>query len=84
MTELLGDRIRKARVDYGMSQAELTRRVAKQIAVSKQTIYDIESNRTRNPGVLYIQAIANVLRLSVDELLGQDNKESELIPAAVA
>jgi transcriptional regulator with XRE-family HTH domain len=76
----LGDRIRKARLDYGMSQAELARR----IKVSKQAVYDMESNRTRNPGVLYILAIANVLRVSVDALLGREPKASESLTTAVA
>jgi transcriptional regulator with XRE-family HTH domain len=67
MAEALGDRIRSAREGYGMSQAELSRR----IKISKQAMYDIESNRTRNPGVLIVKAIADVLRVSVDALLGR-------------
>jgi transcriptional regulator with XRE-family HTH domain len=59
-----------------MSQAELARR----IKVSKQALYDMESNRTRNPGVLYVLAIANVLRVSMDALVGREPKASDRLP----
>jgi len=68
MTELLGDRIRTARERYGMSQSELARR----IKVSKQTMYQIESNKTPDPGALKVKAIADVLRVSTDYLLGRE------------
>jgi transcriptional regulator with XRE-family HTH domain len=76
MAELLGDRIRHAREVYGMSQAELSRR----IKISKQAMYDIESNRTRNPGVLIVNAIADVLRVSVDALLGRGEQMASAAP----
>lgn len=66
MGESLGDRIREARERYGMSQTELARR----IKVSKQTIWEIESNRTPDPGVLKIRAIAKTLQVSMDVLVG--------------
>ena len=68
MSELLGDRIRAARERYGMSQSELARR----IKVSKQTMYQIESNKTPDPGALKVKAIADVLRVSTDYLLGRE------------
>jgi transcriptional regulator with XRE-family HTH domain len=80
MSELLGDRIRKARAQYGMSQAELARR----IKVSKQTMYEIESNKTLDPGVLKVLAIAKILRVSVDALLGLKDLESMIAPAALS
>jgi transcriptional regulator with XRE-family HTH domain len=80
MAESLGDRIRKARELYGMSQAELARR----IKISKQALYQIESNKTPDPGVLKIKAIADVLKVSVDALLGREEENSEFEPAAVA
>jgi transcriptional regulator with XRE-family HTH domain len=73
MTALLGDRIRTARERYGMSQAELARR----IKVSKQTMYQIESNKTPDPGALKVKAIADVLRVSTDYLLGRTNEETQ-------
>ena len=80
MAKQLGDRIRQARERYGMSQAELARRVK----VSKQTMYEIESNKTLDPGVLKVLAIAKVLRVSVDALVGLKDKDSEVKPAAEA
>jgi transcriptional regulator with XRE-family HTH domain len=67
MTEQLGDRIRKARQQFGLSQAALARR----IKVSTQTMYQIENNITTDPGVLKVKAVADVLGVSVDALLGR-------------
>ena len=66
MPDLLGDRIRTARARYGMSQAELARR----IGVSKTTMSQIELGKTPDPGALKVQAICRVLRISADYLLG--------------
>ena len=66
MTASLGDRIRKARKRYGMSQAELARR----IGVSKQALYQIESGKTPDPGVSRIIGIACILGVSIDDLVG--------------
>ena len=66
--EPIGSRIRDARQRYGMSQAELARR----IDISKTAMNDLEQGRTANPGVLYVLAIAETLHLSVEELLGRE------------
>jgi transcriptional regulator with XRE-family HTH domain len=65
MTEPLGTRVRQARKRYGMSAAELARRVD----ITRQQIYMIESNKSPDPGVLTVKAIADVLGVSVDSLL---------------
>jgi transcriptional regulator with XRE-family HTH domain len=65
---LLGDRIRIARKHAHLTQAELARRVG----ISKQAIWEIEANNVTDPGVKKILAIANVLNVSTDELLGRD------------
>jgi transcriptional regulator with XRE-family HTH domain len=70
MAERLGDRIRKARQQFGLSQAALARR----IGVSTQTMYQIENNITTDPGVLKVKAVADVLDVSVDALLGRKVK----------
>jgi len=81
MSESFGDRIRKARLRYGMSQAELARR----IKVSLNTMNKIELGETPDPRASRIKAIADVLRVSADYLLGrQDDPEIEVFPAAVA
>ena len=65
---LLGDRIRQARDRYGMSQAELARR----IGVSATALNQIESGKTSDPGVSRIIGIAAILGVSADYLLGLD------------
>lgn len=80
MADRLGDRIRQARERYGMSQTELARRVK----VSKQTIWEIESNRTPDPGVRKVQAIAKILQVSMDSLLDvAGDLLSESMPASL-
>jgi transcriptional regulator with XRE-family HTH domain len=53
-----------------MSQVEL----AKRAQISRQMLYLIESNKAPDPGVLKILAIADVLGVSTDDLLGRGDK----------
>jgi putative transcriptional regulator len=73
MEKTLGERIRRVRQARKMTQLEL----ARQIGVSKTTMSQIESNKTPDPGVSRITAIARVLQISSDYLLGlqEDNVE---------
>jgi transcriptional regulator with XRE-family HTH domain len=80
MSEPIGARIRKARVKYGMSQAELARR----IKISLNAMNKIELGETPDPRASRIKAIADVLRVSADYLLGRKDEEGERKPAAVA
>ena len=65
MEARLGDRVRTTRERYGMSVAELARRVD----ISRNQLYMIESNKTPDPGALTVVAIAEVLGVSTDFLL---------------
>jgi transcriptional regulator with XRE-family HTH domain len=76
----LGARIRATRLRYGMSQAELARR----IRTSTTTMNQIESGKTPDPGVLKVKAIAQVLQVSMDALLGLTEDESDGEAAGVA
>ena len=67
MERVLGARIRQMREASGMSQIELARR----IGVSKTTMNAIEQGVTLDPGVSRIIAIAEVLHLSLDALVGR-------------
>jgi len=69
MCETLGRRIRRARTHYGMTQAELARRVG----ISSQGLNAIETDKTPDPGASRIREIARVLRVSADFLLGLTN-----------
>jgi len=78
MAQTLGERIRAARIRYGMSQAELARR----LDVSPTTMNSIEAGRTMDPGVLKVKEIARILRVSMDYLVGfSDDPEGEYEPA---
>jgi transcriptional regulator with XRE-family HTH domain len=67
MSASIGTRIRQARLQYGMSQVELARR----IGISKTAMNDLEQGKTVDPRLSHIVAIADQLRLSVDALLGR-------------
>ena len=76
MAETLGGRIRKARERYGMSQAELSRRVG----ISKNSMNMIELNKTPDPAASIVKAVADALRVSTDYLLGRGDEDSEQYP----
>ena len=81
MPQTLGERIRSSRARYGMSQAELARR----IRISKNSMNMIESGKTPDPSAFKVKAIADTLRVSTDYLLGRkDEQDNELLPATVA
>lgn len=71
MAETLGERIRRARMGYGMSQAELARR----IHISTQGMNLIESGKTPDPAASRVRAISKVLKVSADYLLGLTDKD---------
>jgi transcriptional regulator with XRE-family HTH domain len=73
MPTVIGMKIRQAREHYGMSQAELARR----IGISKTAMNDLEQGKTRDPHLSHIVAIADQLRLSVDVLIGRKNANAE-------
>ncbi len=72
MAAKLGDRIRQVREHYGMSQAELARR----IGISKNSMNLIEANKTPDPAASKVRAVADVLHVSTDYLLGRSDEES--------
>lgn len=63
MEKFLGDLIRQARLRYGMSQAELARR----IGLSKTAMNEIEKGSTRDPRFSVVEAIARTLGVSLEE-----------------
>jgi len=62
----LGLRVRAARLQVGMSQGDLARR----IGMTQANLCMIEQGDTQNPGAGRIRAIAQVLHVSADYLLG--------------
>ena len=65
MEERLGDRIRALRKHAGMPAAELARRVA----LSRNQLYMIESNKTPDPGAFTVLALAEEFGVTTDYLL---------------
>ena len=67
--ETIGDRIRAARQRYGMSQAELARR----IPLSKTAMNDIERGLTCDPRFSVVARIAAVLSVSMDQFVPRED-----------
>ena len=64
---MLGDRVKAARERLGLSQAEVARRAG----VAQGTISDVEANKRPNHSLDVMHRLADVLGVSVDELLGR-------------
>lgn len=63
----VGVKIKKLREKMGLSQEKF---VAK-CEISKQTLYLIETGKFDNPSIKTLSKIANVLGITLDELLKQ-------------
>ena len=72
----MGERLRAARAARGLSLRELAGR----LAVSPSLISQIETGRS-NPSVSTLYAIADELDVSLDELLFNDRRPAEPVPA---
>lgn len=64
----IGERIRRLRLDYGMSQVELARRAK----LSKTSMNNLEKGETTDPHLSHVIRIADVLRVSLDTLVGRE------------
>ena len=64
MQSTLGENIRQARKNYGMTQTVL----AERIGISKTSLSLIESGETKDPKYSIVKNIARVLRMRIDEL----------------
>ena len=70
---MIGDRVKKFRQEKKMSLSEL----AEQAGVAKSYLSSLERNLQRNPSIQYLEKIASVLGVPVDNLINeQTNKES--------
>ena len=76
MKETLGERIRKARLRYGMSQTEL----AKRVGISKTAMNQIEMGETADPRLSRIRAMADILGVSMDYLAGRQDEDATAPP----
>lgn len=70
----IGEKIKKIREKRGLTQTELARRCG----VPHATIWNIENGK-RNPGFKVLPKIAEVLNVSIDELLKEEEDFEELM-----
>ena len=65
---MLGENIKRLRIQKGLSRTEL----AHKSSVNYRSIENIEKGKTKNPGIVAVQKISEVLEVPVDVLLGKD------------
>lgn len=69
---MIGDRVKKLRLEKKMSLSEL----AEQAGVAKSYLSSLERNLQRNPSIQFLEKIAAVLNVPVDNLIHEQiNKE---------
>lgn len=66
---MIGERVKKYRLDKGLSLSELADRAG----VAKSYLSSIERNIQSNPSIQFLEKIADVLDISVETLLVNDN-----------
>ena len=74
MKETFGQRLSRLRKEKGLTQED----VANQITISPQAVSKWE-NDISSPDILVLGNLADILGVSVDELLGRDTKEEKVI-----
>ena len=67
----MGERIREKRIETGISQTEL----AKKLKIDKTTISKYESGKIKNPKINNIILMANIFGCSVSYLMGFESEE---------
>nr|WP_263323182.1 helix-turn-helix domain-containing protein [Neobacillus sp. Marseille-Q6967] len=69
---MIGDRVKKLRLEKKMSLSEL----AEHAGVAKSYLSSLERNLQRNPSIQFLEKISSVLNVPVDHLIhDQVNKE---------
>ncbi len=71
MNETFGQRLSRIRKEKGMTQED----IAKRIVISPQAVSKWE-NDLSSPDILVLSSLADILGVSVDELLGRESSES--------
>ena len=74
MKETFGQRLSRLRKEKGLTQED----VANQITISPQAVSKWE-NDISSPDILVLGNLADILDVSVDELLGRDSKEETVV-----
>jgi XRE family transcriptional regulator, master regulator for biofilm formation len=72
VSPMIGDRVKKLRLEKRMSLSEL----AEQAGVAKSYLSSLERNLQRNPSIQFLEKISSVLNVPVDHLIHEHiNKE---------
>lgn len=71
---MIGDRVKKLRLERKMSLSEL----AEQAGVAKSYLSSLERNLQSNPSIQFLEKIAGVLHVPVDNLIHEHPNEDEL------
>lgn len=66
----IGVRVRQERDRLGLSREELTQQMPAEWRMDRNTLWHIEAGKTKNPRADQIIALATVLGVSADYLLG--------------
>ncbi len=71
---MLAQNIKRLRKKKGISQEKLARLAD----ISYNTIVKIEAGKANNPTIDTLSKIADIFKVSIDELLGRNNKRAEI------
>jgi XRE family transcriptional regulator, master regulator for biofilm formation len=71
---MIGDRVKKLRLEKKISLSEL----AEQAGVAKSYLSSLERNLQRNPSIQFLEKIAAVLNVPVDNLIHEHINKDEL------
>jgi XRE family transcriptional regulator, master regulator for biofilm formation len=73
---LIGERVKKLRLERKLSLSEL----AEQAGVAKSYLSSLERNLQTNPSIQFLEKIAAVLNISVDQLIHDEPSKVEVDP----
>jgi XRE family transcriptional regulator, master regulator for biofilm formation len=71
---MIGERVKKIRLEKKISLSEL----ADQAGVAKSYLSSLERNLQRNPSIQFLEKIASVLNVPVDQLIHEQINKEEL------
>lgn len=71
---MIGDRVKRLRLERKLSLSEL----ADQAGVAKSYLSSLERNLQRNPSIQFLEKIASVLNVPVDQLIHEQINKEEL------
>lgn len=71
---MIGDRVKRLRMEKKMSLSEL----AEQAGVAKSYLSSLERNLQRNPSIQFLEKIASVLNVPVDHLIHEQISTDDL------